>query len=352
MLQTRPTSASGILPHPQSQSSQQYSHGGSHQRNSFHGLPGGVGGGYRGNTGPVQPYAFTSTPSLNPSVQWQQFGTYRTSSSPAVPTIQAFEQNHNFGRGRYPTSTSMTNLPVTASYGISTSGSRDDSSLPATNRRVAPAPRPQSAYMAGSHSHGPFPQGPAPKVSPERYRRPPPRTSDSSGSVQQPQGQLSAAPSGSGMGAVGHIYNSRGAPEYKGNTMRTQGPTAPRPHSFYATMPGSAADDIQLYRHPDVEAKRFRRRSMPALDHADFSNPLTPHEFQRPDESSRRPEQLAAQRSPDKEENSAKPGVSNTAVEKTTHSRNESSESTVSSRSSNSRPSSVSPSLTFSYVPK
>ncbi len=330
MLQTRPASASGMLQSTQAQAGQQ--HGGSQQqkRNSFYGTS----GAYRGVSGPIQPYAFTSTPSLTPSAQWQQF---RASSTPAVPTIQTFEN----ARSRHPASSSMTNLPSTSAMGYPAGGgSRDDSALPGA-RRVTPTPRPQSAYMAGSAAQVSFAQATPTKTSPERYRRPVPRATDST-SVPQSQMQSSAPPSGSGMATIGHLYNNgRNVPDPR-NRSRTPA-FASRPTSFYASMPGSAADDIQLYRHQaqQDEVKRFRRRSMPTLDSADYPKPLTPHIFKQPGDSTRL-EQLAAPKNPDKDIRSARIVAVNGAADTTMHARNGSSESVVSARSSNSRPSSVS----------
>ena len=92
MLQTRPSSSSGMLPQGQSQSQ---SYGGSQgQRNSFYGNSGPIGGqqAYRTNSGPIQPYAFTSTPNYHVSAPRQQnVVSYRTASSPAVPTMQSFD---------------------------------------------------------------------------------------------------------------------------------------------------------------------------------------------------------------------------------------------------------------------
>src|ERR1700712_3129870 len=116
MLQTRPTSASGIIPghsQPQPQANQQYMANQQVNRNSFHGLPN-VGGqtSYRGTSGgPIQPYAFTATPTLANGGQRQVYGTLRTNSSPNVHSTQMADHNMAL-RPRY--NTSMTNLPSTA----------------------------------------------------------------------------------------------------------------------------------------------------------------------------------------------------------------------------------------------
>lgn len=320
MLQTRSGSS-------QAQPGQQYG-GLPQQRNGYHAVPGAPMV-YRGGSAPIQPYAFTSTPSLNSTAQWQQFSAYRTSSTPAVPTMQSFDGNSAGGRSRYPASASMNNLPIMQSSGsLATSGSRDDSSLPPMGRRVTPAPRPQSSYMASTSSQPSFapPQATAARPSPERYRRAQPR-----GSEAYPP--TSAMPSGSGMATVNHLYN----------TPRKLSPSLPnRPSSYYGNVPGSAVDDISLHRQQSQEAKRIRRRSMPALDSADYPNPLTPPELRQPEESSRL-EQITPPESTDKEQIKTARIVSISAAgANAMHARNGSSESLVSSRSSHSRPSSVS----------
>ncbi len=297
---------------------------------------------YRTGSAPIQPYAFTTTPSLHPAAQWQQFGNIRSSSAQAVPTLQSFEQPNGHGRSRHIAGFSMTSLPASA-MGYTSGGSRDDSALPGT-RRVAQTPRPQSSYMSGSAAQVSFTQATPVKLPPERYRRPAPRPADSSSSpVQQAHPPSSAPPSGSGMATVGHLYNSRGTPEPRLNAPRTKAPAlTKRPNSFYGPVPGSAVDDIQLYRQPAQQAaKRIRRRSMPALDSADYPNPLTPHTFKQPEESSRL-EPLSPPQGADKDQKTVRGAAANAATDGAPHAGNGSSESLVSSRSSNSRPSSVS----------
>ncbi|KAH8909915.1 hypothetical protein BR93DRAFT_992909 [Coniochaeta sp. PMI_546] len=337
MLHTRPNSASGML---QSHQGQQYHQpqGGSQSRNSYHGgLQGGMGGPvvYRGSVGPVQPYAFTSTPSLNQTVQWQPPAAYhRTSSTSAVPTMHSFDHSHNGGRSRYLTSASMTNLPTTSTLGLSMGGSRDDSSIPGTaTRRTATSFTP--------------PQGQPAKPSPERYRRPAPRAADASTSTQHGNGQqqqVSVAPSGSGMPSVNHLYNQRSEQQ--------------RRNSFVGAIPGSMADEgVQptgAFSAADA-ARRVRRRSLPTLDSAEFPKPLTPLQIdlsgiKQPEESNRLERPLSSPRpkSAGKEyqQKPARP-VNLTANDaaavqrtKAAHGRTGSSDSRASSRSSNSRPSS------------
>jgi len=145
VLQTRPSSAGGILQSVPVQSATQFLPGGSH-RNSLHGLPSTVTAPvvYHGGSGPVQHYALRSMPNFNPPVQWQHSRAHRTSSSPAVPNVQAFDYMQPAGsRTRYAASASMTNLPSTANLNLQPGfGTRDDSALPAPGtRRAATAPR-------------------------------------------------------------------------------------------------------------------------------------------------------------------------------------------------------------------
>lgn len=324
MLHTRHKSASGML---QSHQGQQYhqSQGGSQPRGSYHGaLQGGVGGQvvYRGSVGPVQPYAFTSTPSLNQTAQWQPPASYnRASSASAVPTMQSFDRGHNGGRSRYLASASMTNLPTTSSMGLSAVGSRDDSSIPGTATR-----RTVATFTP--------PQGQPAKPSPERYRRPAPRL-DTSSQFQQGLGPQSA----SGTPNVDHSYSQQLAHQ--------------RRNSFVGAVHGSIADDGVQYAGafsaPDA-TKRARRRSLPALDSAEFNKPLTPLQFDLP--ANRQPQELSRSQQPlpsPRPKSAGKEQQHLTAHDtaavqraKAVHGRTNSSDSRSSSRSSGSRPPSVS----------
>ncbi|KAI0851716.1 hypothetical protein F5Y00DRAFT_216190 [Daldinia vernicosa] len=323
LLQTRPSTTSGIMPPPSgNQPNQAYV--GNQQRNNYHTLSGSVGGGsntYRGNApAPVQPYAFTATPSLANGGQRQQYGAYRSSSS--IPSMQMVD----------PTAAARARHPVNSNS--SGSSSHDDSRT-----------RPQLPALNLSANQPTFAQVAAAKPSPERYRRPSPRYTDSSPSVpqvQQPHG--SAMPSGSGMATVVHLYNPRAMPDRKAGTARNPVSLANRPHSAYGT--GVAMDDMQLYRHPtEEEAKRYRRRSIHSINSSDYPNPLTPQEFKKQAEETLRLEALAASRKQgglDKDQrNTARSGPVISAIDKNTvRTSNGSSESLVSSGSSSSGPSS------------
>ncbi|KAF4915680.1 Protein BNI4 [Colletotrichum fructicola] len=178
-LQTR---SSGNMMPAQAQANQQYMAAQQAQRNFS-----GASGVYRGSNAPIQPYAFTSTPSLNTTGQWQQYGNgYRTASSPAVPT-QGMVQGHDGNRSRHTGSSSVS---YSHNMGTSQGGSRDDSAIPAA-RTNPQAQRPQSAYLAGSTTpQMTFAQAAGAKTTPDRYRRP---------ALQQQQPRQTSTPSGSGM---------------------------------------------------------------------------------------------------------------------------------------------------------
>lgn len=347
MLQARPSSATGIMSgHPQSQAgaNQQYTANSQTHRNSYHGLPGNVAGqtSYRGiaAAGPVQPYAFTSTPTLGNGGQWQPYGALRTTSTPSVPTTQATSPSTP-SRPQYQSYASMTNLPSSAK--VSVQGmARDDSFLPSGTRQ-----------QGTSTSQPTFAQVASGKATPERYRRVAPRTATdlSSSNSSQPQpssagftpGAGSAVPSGSGMATVVHLYNPR-AMGQKMPIARNSATLASRPHSLYGYVPGMAADDMLIQRQPtEDELRRFRRRSMHSIDISDYPTPLTPQELKQQSEAARKAissdkSQKPTPRVVPMPASSSVNNFNNTA----TSARNGSSESLVSSRSSNSRPSSVS----------
>jgi len=328
MQQTRPSSTSGLMPAGSPQANQQYMGSAQTQRHSFHAMGGPAI--YRAGSGPIQPYAFTTTPSLN-TQQWQQFSGFRTSSSPTVPTMQTFDQSggSGSGRGRHAPNASMTNFSsYNPSMGLSKSGSRDDSSI-RQPRVVSTTPRPQSAHMGGTSTQVSFTHAAPVRASPDRYRRP---------ALQQQRPQNSAPPSGSGMSSVSHLYNSSGANEPRRNLSPS---LSSRPNSYYGSTTGAAADDMQLNRQaPQEESRRLRRRSMHTLDSADYPNPLTPQVFSPPGESSR--VEPVASKIFDKEPKSIRLVPCASPAEKAAHARNDSSESLASTRSSSSRPSSVS----------
>ncbi|CAG9937610.1 unnamed protein product [Clonostachys rosea f. rosea IK726] len=169
MFQTRPTSATGRM--PSGQQTHQYS--GSMAQSPRTATQFGATPGYRGST-PIQQYAFTSTPSLNQSNQWQgQKGSTspapQASPAPRSPSssvsagstskaaperyrrTNAQASNNNHGRSQSATLPSTANLPNTSQfYGVS------------NNSKTALPNRPASFYatipggsMDDMHLHQP-----------------------------------------------------------------------------------------------------------------------------------------------------------------------------------------------------
>lgn len=320
MLQSRNGSGPALMP-SQPQQSQQYGAPQQQQQRNYHAAPGGNNGPmpYRGSAAPIQPYAFTSTPNLNTTSQRQPHPNFRASSSSAVPTTHTFVDQNGYPRSRHNANTSLPNLPMNMAPN---GGTRDDSALPSPMaRRGSGTPRPQSAYFSSSTVQTSFASAAPAKSQPDRYRRP-------SGQQGQPAG--SASPSGSGMAAVSHLY------AIPSNKERRPSPSnLNRPNSFYARVPGTV-DDMQLGRNPD-ESKRFRRRSMPALDAVEVPKSLAALDLKRPEKS---PSERPTSRGAEKDKSKTARLVTTTTT--SASAKNGSSESLVSSRSSNSRPSSVS----------
>ncbi|KAI0018980.1 hypothetical protein F4780DRAFT_470332 [Xylariomycetidae sp. FL0641] len=309
LLQTRPSSSSGRMPGTsQAQSGPSYM--GNTQRTSYHGISGNGGGqtAYRGSTtGPVQPYAFTATPSLANNSQWQQPG-YRAPGTTAPAMQQMGDQR---------------------------------------TQQVATGSNTATRQPNGSSAQPTFAQVVAAKSSPERYRRPAPRHTDSSPGALQQQG--SAMPSGSGMATVVHLYNPRNGPDRKAAVPRNGTVLPNRPHSAYGATLGTTMDDMHLHRHPNEEDnKRFRRRSIHSINAADYPNPLSPQEFKKAEEALRQ-EASAAMKKRNNADKDHKPVTRvvpvpppASSIERTgSPARSGSSESLVSSPSSNSRPSSA-----------
>ncbi|KAK1826258.1 hypothetical protein QBC39DRAFT_27488 [Podospora conica] len=334
MLQTRPASASGML--QASHTGMPYGHGASQKRHSMNALPGGVdGAGYRGSSAPIQPYAFTATPSLHQAAPWQQYGSFRTNSAPVVPSLQTFEYSQPIAsRPRYSASASLTNLPSTIATNSPTSvSSRDDLSIPGPNSRRFNTRSSQSSQASASStqsSQSSFGQAASARASPERYRRSALRGSDPTNSGSgQGGGRAPATTSGAGRVAVGQNYGVRNMARFN----RAMG-----------AQSGSAVDDMQFARvYPQDDSFRFRRRSMPALDSAGARPVLAPLTPKQPEESTRL-EQTGRPKSTGSDQTAAKAAIysslnSNPVVH---HARAGSSDSRSSVRTtgSNSRPSS------------
>lgn len=334
MLQTRNNSGAGMMPSQSPQNSQygapqqQQQQPQPQQQRSYHTGPVGTTApmSYRGSAAPIQPYAFTSTPNLSPAGQWQPYPNFRASSSSAVPTTHTFVDQNGYPRSRHTANASLPNLPMNMAPG----GSRDDSALPnPMTRRGSGTPRPHSAYFSSSTVQTSFTSAAPTKSQPDRYRRPSQRGPESGSSIQQGQPGGSAPPSGSGMAAVSHLYTPPATKE-----RRPSPSSLNRPNSFYAKVPGTV-DDMQLGRNPE-DGKRIRRRSMPALDAVEVPKSLAALDLKKPEKSPA--DQTSSKGAADKDKAKTARLVTTT----TASVKNGSSESLVSSRSSNSRPSSVS----------
>lgn len=298
MLQTRPTPNTVMIPTSQGQANHQYMGQQPPAPRSPYGAP----TGYRGGSAPVQQYAFTSTPNLNQAQTWQPYGQY---------------QNPVQGRGHAPNpsyasraqqhSSSMTNLAYNQAFGMGQTGSRDDSALLATRNMVS-APRPNSMHLASYNSQPSFtaPTTTSNKAAPDRYRR-----TVNTQPNQHGRSQSSTLSANTGMPAA-QIYNGP----------NTHSAVPNRPNSFYNVVPGTSADDMPIYVQGE-DGKRVRRRSNHSNNSADSVSRPTLHDKSRGSDTST-------------------PRNSNTLRVVSNPHRNGSSESIVSSRSSNSRPSSVS----------
>ncbi|KAF5027252.1 hypothetical protein F66182_668 [Fusarium sp. NRRL 66182] len=281
MLQTGPTSATAMIPNNQGQNGHQYVAASSQAPRYAAGAP----AGYRGSSTPVQQYAFTSTPTLNHTQSWQ----------PQGQPVRNYNQNINYG-GRQFSAPAM-NLQYNA-MGVGQTGARDDSAIP-QRRNIVPAPRPHSSFLAGpTQPASPTSQS---KTAPDRYRR-----TLTPQQNQHGRSQSTALPGSSGMPTANQLYNGP-------NPQRSAIPN--RPNSFYNAMPGTTMDDMQLPQPTLEDPNRSRRRSIRANSDASKQKPSTQDKG--------------------KAEQTFRP-VGNTA----THSRNGSSESVGSSRSSHSRPTS------------
>jgi len=242
MLQPRPASAGAFDGSNAAQVYQQSQRAGHTPRGAYNGS-------YRGTSAvPVQPYAFQATPHLRQET--------RTISAP--PAQNAWQLS--------PSSANHTKLANPASSNASTTSS---GTSPANSIIGRPSPsgtdaidqRPNSIISLSSSipdlSLTNFDS--TPKASPERYRRTTRRTDsfgpNSPGAGPQQQVQP-AAPSGSGMSAVEHLYIPPPAP-----LVRT------------------ASDDMQAQKSTEA-AKRYRRRSLGNLDSA--TTPAPSSQVQRP----------------------------------------------------------------------
>ncbi|GAB7355135.1 hypothetical protein MBLNU459_g5710t2 [Dothideomycetes sp. NU459] len=227
MLHSRPTSSDAFQGSAGSQPYQQP------QRNNAPRSIYNTQTGYRGTSAaPVQPYAFQATPQLRQDS--------RTASAPSVPQSQSSNSTNRQGHRSTPSSSTV---------------SSDMSSAPSAKGKQSPSKDELFAGSARNSFIGLSSSIPdlsltnfdtTPKSSPNRYRRSPQRIDSSSSLHKATASPLSAAPSGSGMAAVEHLYT----PPQLGSLGRT------------------ASDDLTVTRSTSGtdSAKRYRRRSMNSLE--------------------------------------------------------------------------------------
>ncbi|KAH7055865.1 hypothetical protein B0J12DRAFT_697651 [Macrophomina phaseolina] len=223
-------------------------------RTQYYNTTGG-GIGYRGSSAtPVQTYAFQQTPQLRQE--------NRSTSAPVNPysQAQAFQPTlapTKQGHATHPSSSSGSTASSSSSNQSSTrqrSGSKDDSALSHQRTKSADDLRRPNASMESSRQLSAINLStsvpdltltsfdtPA-KTSPDRYRRP--RNVSGPASPPLPQESKSAAPSGSGMAGVAHLYKS----------------STPNPRPGHNRT--SSMDDSALPRSNSEQAKRYRRRSL------------------------------------------------------------------------------------------
>jgi hypothetical protein len=285
MLQARPSSATGMMP-GQNQG-HQYMGSSQGPRASSYGTP----TGYRGGSGPVQPRSFSNNqPNLNHNPQWQQHSAFRANSSPAIPSMSHYDPSTPY-RGYQPNSASA-NMSYNYNFNVPANATRDDSSM-------SPRSHQQPAYYSGNGNA---------KNAPDRYRR------ANAQAVQHNRSQSTGLPSGfNQQNGLYQLHNgSMSVPNLSG--------------SLYGSAPTSKDDMSLHHRGSQEDAMRLRRRSMHSMDNMEKSNPGSP----TPGTTN------AASYAP--ERSSSPRLVSGSNI----HTRNGSSESVSSTRSSHSRPSSVS----------
>jgi hypothetical protein len=364
MLQTRPSSASGILQtSSQAPSHNQYPINPS-KRNSFHGMNNAMGvSNYRGHTSvaPIAPYAFTSTPGLAIPSQRIQGGPHlrsdqRTSSAPIIPTL---ESGNATNRSRYPAAASVSTTSSSSSSDLSSlsqkSGSRDDSTISGTTQLASGNPRPHSTIVTSATQSLAPPAVSSVKTSPDRYRRPNNRRAESSTNGQQTNTQASAV--SSALPNVVQFYGSstqQSTPPLNAQQgFNVQMPQLSRPPLNFNPIMGTTADDMQLNRHKTQDqAKRYRRRSIHTIDAGDYTHDgVKPLSAALQQQGSRQVSSASGRI--DHQQHPLRSSPTVTLRPATSHGRNGSTESVNSSRSSHtSRPNSViSLDLLKSHIP-
>jgi hypothetical protein len=303
MLQTRPSSTGSMMATGQSRGNHPYDIGGPQAPRAAYGSNGAAA--YRSGSGSAQSFAFSSTPNLSQTLSWQQYGAYRTNSSPAAPSAQNFDGGIAY-RPAMQSSSSVNAMGYPNSFGVGYGGSRDDSAL-SPSRATAPTARPQS-YL--SVSTQPSFSASTKQNGPDRYRR-----TTSVQTSHHGRSQSTALPTNPSMAPPSQVFQANR--RYSVSNMSG--------HQGLASV--SSADDLQQYRKANQEeAMRMRRRSVHTIENREFTNT-------RP----------ISRDSAD--------GKQVRLTQTNSHSRNGSSESVTSNRSSHSRPSSVSYDYVHPHLP-
>ncbi|RFU26211.1 hypothetical protein B7463_g10115, partial [Scytalidium lignicola] len=263
MLQTRPSSASGMLQGSQNQPNQYPPNTNQSHRNSFHGMNNGIPvSGYRSPSPftPIAPYAFKSTPSLNTPPQRPHLREdQKTHSAPGGLTLEDITRSGN--RSRYVAAPSVsTDSSSSSDISIShKSGSRDDSTITLRSQSTTRAPRPHSTIITSASAQSvPLPAVTSPvKAVPDRYRRTGNRRTEA------PQDALNSA----------QQYLSGALPIaaqfYSNNFQQDQQVSGQMPQ----LVRDVTADDMMLNRHIiEDQSKRSRRRSIHIVEEIKFAS--------------------------------------------------------------------------------
>jgi hypothetical protein len=291
MLQTRPSSASGIIHTSQTSAHHQYP--ANPQRNSIHGMTAGMTtSNYRGHApiAPIAPYAFTKTPNLATPAQRTQSNPHlraelRSSSTPILPT----ESANTASRSRYPATASISTTSSTSSSDVSSlgqkPGSKDDLALTGPAHVGSGIARPLSTVLTTTSSqtfNPPTASSPV-KQLPDRYRRPNNRRSESSVSGQSLTSQPTTGTSSTTQ-PLASMSSMPNVMQFYGSSTQPQSlpPVLPMPsyQGFSLQMPQysqlageisipatRSVDDITHSRHVSQDqAKRYRRRSIHTID--------------------------------------------------------------------------------------
>ena len=292
MLQTRPSSASGILQNPAQGQVHQYPSSSSQMHLAgYHGITGAGQTTYRGQAG--APYPFTPGLSIN-SLRPQQ-GPYprtdlKASSAPVLPTVKAPDVGQATSRSRYPAPASVSTSSTSSSElsaGPQQNVSRDDLAITSTAWIAARALQPFSTVTTSA----PTPSSPAAnpltptKAAPDRYRRPAPRRAESAGPASTSQQSNTLSPAhlpNSGMAGnnqsypqMGQFGNSQSVGGYQGFTQAPYFSSSTNKLAPFSPNLAlrAAVDDMQLRRpSPREEAARYRRRSIHTIDMGDIAD--------------------------------------------------------------------------------